>query len=47
MNLVHSIATRLLDLSRKNREDHHFVLVRYGSERLSVIKQYIENQKHV
>lgn len=34
MNLAHSVAARLLDISRKKREDHHFVLVRYGSERL-------------
>lgn len=34
MNLAHSISVRLLELSRNRQEDHHFVLVRYGSERL-------------
>jgi hypothetical protein len=33
-NIPHSIARRLLDISRKNNEEHTFVLMRYGSERL-------------
>jgi len=34
VNLAHSVSVRLLELSRNRQEDHHFVLVRYGSERL-------------
>jgi len=48
VNLAHSVSTRLLEISRSRNEDYHFLLVRYGSERLlhrmahhAVLKEFI------
>lgn len=34
MNKAHSVSARLLQIAKARNEDFHFVLVRYGSERL-------------
>ncbi len=34
MNKAHSVSARLLQIAKAREEDFHFILVRYGSERL-------------